>query len=150
MRTCSFANVSFTNVLSHLAYEKKKQKTGTTHVYSSFFSYDTERSNTYVYNTVFDLARWRNDLIGTLRDYVGEGNRNVKKAIGLVSKTTTLHKHHAFLYISLPSLYNYDVKWPNFTYFWGRKRQDDKLYHLCLNSVAAPSLQFQSKTPSFY
>ena len=25
-------------------------------------------------------------------------------------KTTTLHVHHAFLYISLPSLHNYDVK----------------------------------------
>ena len=27
-----------------------------------------------------------------------------------MSKTTTLHVHHAFLYISLPSLHNYDVK----------------------------------------
>ena len=33
-----------------------------------------------------------------------------KKTIGLMSKTTTLHLHHAFLYISLPSLHNYDVK----------------------------------------
>ena len=29
-----------------------------------------------------------------------------------MSKTTILHVHHAFLYISLPSLHNYDVKWP--------------------------------------
>ena len=29
-----------------------------------------------------------------------------------MSKTTTLHVHHAFLYISLPSLHNNDVKWP--------------------------------------
>ena len=28
----------------------------------------------------------------------------------LEKKTTTLHVHHAFLYISLPSLHNYDVK----------------------------------------
>ena len=27
----------------------------------------------------------------------------------LVSKTTTLHVYHAFLYISSPSLYDYDV-----------------------------------------
>ena len=46
----------------------------------------------------------------TSRNYDGDGNRNVKKAIGLMSKTTTLHVHHAFLYISLPSLHNYDVK----------------------------------------
>ena len=31
-----------------------------------------------------------------------------RQAIGLMSKTTTLHVHHAFLYISLPSLHNYD------------------------------------------
>ena len=40
----------------------------------------------------------------TLRNYDGDGKENVKKAIGLMSKTTTLHVHHAFLYISLLSL----------------------------------------------
>ena len=35
---------------------------------------------------------------------------NVKKAIGLISKTTTLHQHHTLRYISLLSLDNYDVK----------------------------------------
>ena len=33
--------------------------------------------------------------------------RERTKTIGLMSKTTTLHVHHAFLYISLPSLHNY-------------------------------------------
>ena len=45
-------------------------------------------------------------LMGTLRNYDGDGNGNVKKAIGLMSKTTILPVHHAFLYISLPSLHN--------------------------------------------
>ena len=49
-----------------------------------------------------------------LTNYDGDGKENVKQAIGLISKTTTLHVHHAFLYISLLSLHNYDVKWPNF------------------------------------
>ena len=49
-----------------------------------------------------------------------------QKAISLMSKTTTLHVHHAFLYISLPSLHNYDVKWPNFKFTWERERQGDK------------------------
>ena len=31
-----------------------------------------------------------------------DGNENVKKTIGFISKTTTLHMHHAFLYTSLP------------------------------------------------
>ena len=58
----------------------------------------------------------------------------------------TLHAHHAFYYISLPSLHDYDVKWPNFKFFVrGRERQGDKFYHLCLNSGVAPSLQLQRK-----
>ncbi|CAH3187049.1 unnamed protein product, partial [Porites evermanni] len=40
----------------------------------------------------------------------GDGNGNATKAIGLVSKTTILHVHHAFLYISVPSLDDYDRK----------------------------------------
>ena len=34
--------------------------------------------------------------IGTLRSNDADGNENVKKTIGLISKTTTLHVHHAF------------------------------------------------------
>ena len=49
-------------------------------------------------------------LIGTLRNHDDDGKGNVKKTVGLMSKTKTLHAHHAFLYISLPSLHNYDVK----------------------------------------
>ena len=47
--------------------------------------------------------------IRTLRNYDGDGNGNVKKAIGLKNKTNILHVHRAFLYISLPSLHNKDV-----------------------------------------
>ena len=34
--------------------------------------------------------------LGTLRSADGDGNENVKKAIGLIAKTTILHVHHAF------------------------------------------------------
>ena len=57
-----------------------------------------------------------NKLLGTLRNYDGDGNENVKKAIGLLSETTSLHVHHAFLYISLPLLHDYDVKMPSFMF----------------------------------
>ena len=53
-------------------------------------------------------------IIGTLQDYDGDGKRNARKAIGLMSKTTTLHVHHAFLFIFLLTLQNYDVKSLNF------------------------------------
>ena len=49
-------------------------------------------------------------IIGTLRNCDGDGKENVNKAIGLMSKTTTQHVHHAFLYISLLSLLNYDLR----------------------------------------
>ena len=51
----------------------------------------------------------------------GDVNENVIKAIGYIGKTTTLHAHHAFLYISLPSLHDYDVNMPNFTFCGGRE-----------------------------
>ena len=60
--------------------------------------------------------------VGSFRNDDGDGSENVKKVIGLISKTTTLHVHHAFLYISLPSLHHYGVKMPNFTFYGGRKQ----------------------------
>ena len=56
------------------------------------------------------------DIIGTLRSDDGDGNEDVKKATVLTSKTTILHVHHVYLYISLPSLHDYDVIMPNFTF----------------------------------
>ena len=52
-----------------------------------------------------------------LRSQDGDVNGNATKAIGLISKTTILHMHHAFLYISLSSLHDYDVKMPDFTMY---------------------------------
>ena len=54
--------------------------------------------------------------MGSFSNYDGDGNEDVKKGIGLLSKTTTLHVHHALLYISWPSLHDYGVKIPNFTF----------------------------------
>ena len=63
----------------------------------------------------FDLPALRFiPLLGTLRSDDGDGNGNATKAIGLICKTTILHVHHAFLYISL---HDYDVKMPNFTMY---------------------------------
>ena len=45
--------------------------------------------------------------VGTVRSKDADGNENVKKTIGLISKTTTLHVHHAFLYISLKFYFSY-------------------------------------------
>ena len=42
--------------------------------------------------------------------------RTGKKQEVWIGKRTFLHVHHAFVYISLPSLHNYNVKPPNFTF----------------------------------
>ena len=60
--------------------------------------------------TAFSVA-----ILGTLRNNDDDRQREPKKSNSLISKTTTLHVHHAFWYISLLSLLNYDVKWPNFS-----------------------------------
>ena len=54
-----------------------------------------------------------------IRDDDGDGKQDVKKVIGLLRKAT----HHAFLYISLPSLHDYDVKMPNCIFFYGGRKQ---------------------------
>ena len=58
-------------------------------------------------------------------------------------------QQHAFLYTSLQSLHNYDVKWRNFKLTWEREQRSDKFYYLCQNSGAVTSLQLKTKFPSF-
>ena len=43
-------------------------------------------------------------LIRHFRSNDADGKENVKKTVGFISKTTFLHVHHAFVYISLPVL----------------------------------------------
>ena len=66
--------------------------------------------------------------LGSSSNDGGVGNEDVKKAIGLLRKTTTLHVHHYFLYISLPSLHDYDVKMPNCKFYGGRKQATTNLF----------------------
>ena len=53
-------------------------------------------------NNAFNQTSPLNIIIETLRSNDADGIENVKKTIGFIRKTTTLHVHHAFLYISLP------------------------------------------------
>ena len=61
-------------------------------------------------------------IVGFLGCNDADDNENVKKAIGLISKTTTLHVHYTFLYIPFPFLHDYDVKMPNFAFYGGRRQ----------------------------
>ena len=61
--------------------------------------------------------------VGILRSNDATAPRTSKR-----SKTTTLHVHHAFFYISLPFLHDYDVKMSNFAFYGGRKQATTKFY----------------------
>ena len=49
----------------------------------------------------------------------GDGNENGKKAIGLDWQSRPLHVLHDFLYLSLPSSHDYQVKLPIVTFCGG-------------------------------
>ena len=55
-----------------------------------------ERDVMRVFCSRVHLAAVLGQTIGTLRNYDGDGKENVNKAIGLMSKKTTAHVHHAF------------------------------------------------------
>ena len=57
-------------------------------------------------------------IVGSFSNDDSDGKEDVKKAIGLLLKTTTLHVHQAFLYISLPSLHDYYMKVPKLQVLW--------------------------------
>ena len=63
-----------------------------------------------------------------LRSNDADGIENVKKTIGLISKTTTLYVHHAFCTFLCPFSHDYDVKMPNFAFYGGRKQATTQFY----------------------
>ena len=71
-------------------------------------------------------------LLGSLSNDDGDGNENSKKGKRLrLEKTTTLHMHHAFMYISLPSLHDYNAQGPNFTFCQGREHKRTTFSFFC-------------------
>ena len=89
--------------------------------------YNTIRSTAAKYNSialnylnVYRLSSTASVILGSLSD---DGNENSNEPIGLIGKITTLHVHHAFLYISLQPLHDYNVKTPDFTFCRGREHK---------------------------
>ena len=77
---------------------------------------------------------------GGLRQHVNrEGNQNVKKTIGLISTTTTLHVHHTYLYIFV--LHDYGVKMHNFA-FYGERKQATTKQQFLFSELGYGALEF--------
>ena len=70
------------------------------------FFFFFERKQIHFLRDVFVTVAVVVSLGGTLRNHDDDGNGNVKKTIGLKNE----QNNNAFLYISLHSLHNYDVK----------------------------------------
>ena len=74
---------------------------------------------------------------------------NVKKTIGLIAKTTTLHVHHDRLYISYPFLHYYDVKMPDFAFYEVRKQATTTCYFSFWTWIWSLGIQLQEGSPTF-
>ena len=88
-------------------------------------------------------------LLGTLRSNDADGKENVKKTIGFISKTTTLHVHHAFLHISFPFLHDYDVKMPNLASYRVCKQATAKFYFSFRTWIWSLGIPFHEDSPTF-
>ena len=54
-----------------------------------------------------------------------------------ISKTTTLHMHHTFLYISLLFLHDYHIKMPNFAVYRESKQASTKFFSVSVSGYGA-------------
>jgi len=61
--------------------------------------------------------------LGTLSDDDGYGNENGKKLVGLDWQNNIFVRASCFLYITQPSLHDYNVKVPNFTFCRGQEHK---------------------------
>ena len=86
------------------------------------------------------------NLLRTLRSNDADSNENVKKPICLISKTTTSHVHHAFLYLSFLFLHDYDVKMPNFAFYGGRATTK---FYFSFWAWISFEIQLQEGSPTF-
>ena len=67
------------------------------------FRFEDEDDYEYEIFSIPSRARaWASVIKDFKKSIDADGNENVKKTVSFISKATTLHVHHAFLYISLP------------------------------------------------
>ena len=67
-----------------------------------FLAPKTVEAHAFLNWKTFLVSSYERPIRDLIRSDDGDGNGNATKAIGLISKTTILHVHHAFLYVSLP------------------------------------------------
>ena len=63
----------------------------------------------------------------------------------VVGKTTTLNVHHAFLYISLPSVHDYNLKMPNFTFCGEQEHKTTTLFFFSSTLIQSVTTNYSRK-----
>ena len=99
--------------------------------------------------SVQENPRNKMSSIGSFSNDDDDGNENIKKATGLITKTSTLHVHYTFWYISLPSLHDKDVKFPVWTFYGGRKQTKTNFSFSFQTWIRFPRVQLQEISPTF-
>ena len=121
-------------------------KLNTTRTLAEFYNVFSTRSVVLCQNS---WPCWCNGLIkGTLRSNNMDATRT-SKTMCFISKTTTSHVHHTFLYISFPFLQDYDVKMPYFAFYGGRKQEPMKFYCIFWTWIWSLEIQLQEGLPTF-
>ena len=82
-------------------------------------------------------------LLGTLRPSDVDGNENVKKTIGLISKQELCTCIMLFCTFLCPFLNDYDMNMPNFAFYGGRKQATTKLYFSYCTWIWCLDIQLQ-------
>ena len=61
-----------------------------------------------------------------------------------------MHVHHALLYLSLPSLHDYDVRLSNFTFCRGREHKTTTFFSFFWTLIQSFRIQLQKNSPTFH
>ena len=72
--------------------------------------------------------------------------------MGFISKTTTLHVHHSFLYMCIflcPFSHDYDGNMPNFAFYGGCKQATTKFYFSFCTWIWCLGIQLLEGLPTF-
>ena len=150
LRPCSDISVFAWKQRFFLSFQKKKINRRLHVAFLNRFCPSTRKRHSYWQQYHLIGACLYNGL--SVRDVIflksrrRQRERQKKKKKVYIRKTTTLHVQHTFLYISLPSLHDCDVKFPQVTFRGGRKhRLDYKFLFLPLNLVAVPKNSIPGK-----
>ena len=73
----------------------------------------------------------------------------VKERTQLRKQREKVIGEHAFLYISLPSLHDHNVKFPIFTFYRGRKHRATIFFFLFLTWIRSLRIQLQTNSTNF-